>query len=225
MFIDVYNNGINIGSNEIDLTTLINQNEYELDLEIMDNNNNSEPTLILKTKMTSIWNYNQKYQIEAELYKENFRKMNDAAEKSRAVRANLDKPFNLIEHIQERENNAPGGILAYKKASKEEYAMADNVENKIKSYFNMERLRWSLYTKLSLITIIGLAFFNMFARADFINILLPLYMLVTFVSGMSYKKMSANLQLFLLANTFTLITDLLWLLFRDSVSSSLIIYL
>lgn len=195
---------------------MTNQKDYELDFEVNDKNT-EKLNFTLFASATSIWNYTEKYQLEADMYKENLKKINDAVQKSRKVRSNLDQPFALLEQIQEKEKMSGNIINSYKKGSQQEYAIADNIENRLKSYLKMEKLKWSMYTKLSLYLLIALSFFNMFARADFINLLLPLYMLVTFISGISFKKMSSNLQLFLIANTFTLVTDLLWLILRDSV--------
>ena len=166
--------------------------------------------------MTSHWNYTEKYENEVRTYDESIKRLTDTIERTQNILNNLDKPFNLLSQIEEK-SEVVIDPSKYK-GSELEYKYADQVENKIKAYFNIEQLRWSLFTKLALYTLIALSFLNMFARADFINLMLPLYMLVIFISGMTSNNIKSYLLMFLIANTFTLITDLLWLLFRDAVS-------
>lgn len=206
-----------VGSNEIPLSSITNQEEYDLDLEI-NNDNDNEPILSIKTKLTFIWSQLQKYSEEFELNKKKIDKFNSILTKSRNIRDNLDKPFNILNEVKIKES---GGRKP--KTSQQEYELADKIESQIKNTLNMNVIRWGFLTKLLLFALLGLSFLNLFTRADFINVLLPVFMLAM-LSNSLQSKLIENLTLFFIAATLTLGTDFLWLFFRSSVSENYIIF-
>lgn len=207
----MYNRTLLVGSNEIPLSSITNQEEYDLDLEI-NNENDNEPILSIKTKLTFIWSQLQKYTEEFELNKKKIDKFNSILTKSKNIRDNLDKPFNILSEVKIKES---GGKKA--KTSQQEYELADRIESQIKASLNMNVIRWGFFTKLLLFALLGLSFLNLFTRADFINVLLPVFMLGMLSSSLQ-SKLIENLTLFFIASTLTLGTDFLWLFFRASVS-------
>jgi len=131
--------------------------------------------------------------------------------KTKAIMENLDKPFNLLSAAEDRSKaQAKSGTSA------QEYEWADKIEGKIKLTLNMQTIRWLFLIRICLYSLIVLSFLNMFTRADFINMLLPVYMIAMFSTSFG-SKMLENLKLFLIAATLTLGTDFLWLFFRSSV--------
>lgn len=132
--------------------------------------------------------------------------------KTKIILDNLDKPFNLMSIQLDKVSKDEGGA----KSSSKEYELADNIEKHIKTTFKMQTIKWLTLIRILLYCSIGLAFFNMFTRADFINMLIPVYMLAIFSTSFSSKLIN-NLKIFLIAASLTLITDFLWLVFRSSV--------
>lgn len=206
-----------VEKNEIPLTSITNQDEYDLDLEITNKENEKEVVLTIKLNMTFIWSFEEKYQIEFDLNKKKIDKISSILEKSKKIRDSLDKPFSIFSQIEEsiQKNNVQGSKK--RGSSVQEYAWADKIEGNIKSTLNMKTIKWGWFTKLLLLILLVLSFLNMFTRADFINILLPVYMLAIFSTSLQSKLIN-NLQLFFIASTLTLGTDFLWLFFRSSVS-------
>ncbi len=215
--VEVTNRGIEVEKNEIPLTSITNQDEYDLDLEITNKENDKEILLTIKLNMTFIWSFEEKYQNEYDLNKKKLDKISSIVEKSKKIRDSLDKPFSIFSKIEEdnKNNNAPGNKK--RGTSTQEYAWADKIEGNLKSTLNMKTIQWGWFTKLLLLILLVLSFLNMFTRADFINILLPVYMLAIFSTSLQSKLIN-NLQLFFIASTLTLGTDFLWLFFRSSVS-------
>ena len=206
-----------VEKNEIPLSSITNQDEYDLDLEITNKENEKEIVLTIKINMTFIWSFEEKYQIELDLTKKKIDKLSNIVERSKKIRDSLDKPFSIFSQIEEdiKKNNVPGNKK--RGSSVQEYAWADKIEGNIKSTLNMKTLKWGWFTKLLLLILLVLSFLNMFTRADFVNILLPVYMLAIFSTSLQSKLIN-NLQLFFIASTLTLGTDFLWLFFRSSVS-------
>lgn len=206
-----------VEKNEIPLTSITNQDEYDLDLEITNKENEKEVVLTIKLNMTFIWSFEEKYQIEFDLNKKKIDKISSILEKSKKIRDSLDKPFSIFSQIEEniQKNNVQGSKK--RGSSVQEYAWADKIEGNIKSTLNMKTIKWGWFTKLLLLILLVLSFLNMFTRADFINILLPVYMIAIFSTSLQSKLIN-NLQLFFIASTLTLGTDFLWLFFRSSVS-------
>ena len=211
------NRGLEVEKNEIPLTSISNQEEYDLDLEIANKENDKEILLMIKINMTFIWSFEEKYQIEFDLNKKKLDKLSNIVEKSKRIRDSLDKPFSIFSQIEE--DNKNNNVQGNKKrgTSVQEYAWADKIEGNIKSTLNMKTIKWGWFNKLLLLILLVLSFLNMFTRADFINILLPVYMLAIFSTSLQSKLIN-NLQLFFIASTLTLGTDFLWLFFRSSVS-------
>ena len=167
--------------------------------------------------MTFIWSFEEKYQVEFDLNKKKIDKISNIIERSKKIRDSLDKPFSIFSQIEDdiKKNNVPGNKK--RGSSVQEYAWADKIEGNIKSTLNMKTIKWGWFTKILLLILLVLSFLNMFTRADFINILLPVYMLAIFSTSLQSKLIN-NLQLFFIAATLTLGTDFLWLFFRSSVS-------
>jgi len=113
------------------------------------------------------------------------------------------------------EKGQSGGALW--KTNEKEFEYADKIEGQLKASLGLKQIKWLSIVKISLFVLIGLSLFNLFTRADFINILIPVYILATLSTSMS-DKMFSNLQIFVIASTVTLIFDLLWLIFRDSTN-------
>ncbi len=165
--------------------------------------------------MTFIWSYTEKYENEFDLVKKKIEKFQNIVEKTKKIRDSLDKPFNILSQIEE-ENNENSGKQS-KGASQQEYAIADRIEGNIKNTIGIKVIKWGWFIKLLLFILLGLSFLNLFTRADFINILLPVYILAMFSTSLQ-AKLITNLNLFFIAATITLGTDFLWLFFRSSVS-------
>lgn len=190
-----------------------------MDLEITNENNDKEVLLVLRTKVTFIWSFLQKYEEQRSFFVKKAEKSEEMHKKTKSILDNLDKPFNLMSvQLDKVKNNQNSGKAT---TSAKEYEYADKIESYIKSSLNLQTISWLPLIKILLFVSIGLAFFNMFTRADFINMLIPVYMLAIFSTSMS-NKLLENLKLFLIAATVTLGTDFLWLFFRSSVSSIII---
>lgn len=174
-----------------------------------------EVLLVLRTKVTFIWSFFQKYEEQKSLYAKKAEKSEEMYKKTKVILDNLDKPFNLMEVQLDKVNNQ--GSTGKWKTHPKEYEIADGIEAKLKSTLNLKSVKWLVLIKILLYISIGLSFINMFVRADFINMLIPVYILAMFSTSMS-GKMLDNIKLFVIAATVTLATDLLWLMFRDSVS-------
>lgn len=214
--IEIYDKNTEIGRSEVPLSSLNNQQAYDLDLEITDAENN-DLILTVKTKFTFIWSHKLKYQDELKQSKKREEKSLEIYNKTKNILDNLDEPFNLMS-IEIDKANKPSGI----KTSQKEYEYADMVENKVKGVLKLDKVNYLPFIKILLYISVGLAFINMFTRADFINLLIPVYILAILSSN--FKKNSLeNLILFTYAAGITLITDLLWLFFRSSVSFIIII--
>ena len=205
-----------LGKSEVPLSSITNQEEYELDLEITSDNNDKEVLLVLRTKVTFIWSFLQKYEEQRNFLIKKAEKNEEMHKKTKVILDNLDKPFNLmsvqLDKVKNNQNSSKPTTSA------KEYEYADKIESYIKSSLNLQTIAWLPLIRILLYVSIGLAFCNMFTRADFINMLIPVYMLAIFSTSLS-NKLLENLKLFLIVATVTLGTDFLWLFFRSSVSS------
>lgn len=211
------NRSTEIGSNEVPLSSIQNQEEYELELEISNKHDDRDPLLTIKTRMTFTWSHLQKYQDLSEFNEKKMEKFRNVIRKTKKIRDGLDEPFNIIEEIDKKKSGKK------RQTSAQEYAWADKIEGNIKNTLNMKVIRWGWFTKMLLYALLILSFLNMFIRADFINVLLPVYILAMFSASLQ-SKLIDNLQLFFIAATVTLGTDFLWLFFRSSVSILKLIY-
>lgn len=210
------NRGKEIGKNEIPLSTINSQTEYDLDLILTNEMNDSENLLTIKIKITFIWNLYEKYKGEYDVNLKKLEKYKNVVSKSIKIRDSLDKPFNILSFV-EQENQKNDFFLSNKrKTSPQEYAFADNIEVNIKNSLKLNNIKWGWLIKTLCYLLIILSFFNLFKRADFINILLPVYMLAILSTSIQSKQLS-NLNLFFFACIFSLGTDFLWLFFRSSV--------
>ena len=144
------------------------------------------------------------------------KKLEDQRQKTQEILNNLDKPFNLMSVQLDRQKPRTQGFVW--RGSPKEFEIAEKIENQLKSTFNLEKIKWLYIVKIFLFSLVALAFINMYARADFINMLIPVYILAMLSQSMA-DRMFENMTQFLIFTSLTLITDLLWLIFRDSVSS------
>jgi len=144
------------------------------------------------------------------------KKLEDQRQKTQEILNNLDKPFNLMSVQLDRQKPRTQGFVW--RGRPKEFEIAEKIENQLKSTFNLEKIKWLYIVKIFLFSLVALAFINMYARADFINMLIPVYILAMLSQSMA-DRMFENMTQFLIFTSLTLITDLLWLIFRDSVSS------
>lgn len=214
LIFEIWDRNNELGKSEVPLSSITNQDEYDLDLEITNEHNDREVLLVLKTKVTFIWNFYNKCEEDRNLYEKKAEKSQEMYSKTKNVLDNLNKPFNLLSVQLDKSKDSKGSKW---KTSQQEYDIADKIENQLKNSLNMKTIKWLYITRILLYTSIILSFLNMFIRADFINMLIPVYILAIFSSSFSSKLLD-NLKIFLIAATVTLGTDLLWLIFRDSVS-------
>lgn len=221
MIFEILDGKNELGKSEVPLTSITNQEEYDLDLEITSEVNSSQVLLVLKTKVTFIWNFYEKYKEEKNLYDKKASKNEEMYQKTEIVLSNLNKPFNLLNTVIERNDGgyATSENIIKFKGNPQQYALADKMEDQLKQTLNMKTIKWLTLTKLLLYASIVLSFFNMFVRADFVNMLIPVYILAMFSTSFS-SKLGDNLKVFLFASLFTMITDVLWLVFRDSTNAS-----
>ena len=86
-----------LGKSEVPLDNIENQEEYELDLEIPDEKDETQILIVLHTKLTFIWSHYQKYE---ELYNTSYKKAEmlekNSYQKTKEILTNLDKPFNIL---------------------------------------------------------------------------------------------------------------------------------
>jgi hypothetical protein len=207
-----------LGKSEVPLNNIENQEEYELDLEIPDEKDETQILIVLHTKVTFIWSYHQKYEELSQQAKnkaEGIKK--NVYQKTKEILMDLDKPFNLLSYDQDKLEKGAFGKGALWKTNDKEFEYADKIEGQLKTSLGLKQIKWLTFLKASLLVLIALSLFNLFTRADFINILIPLYILATLSTAMS-DKMFSNFQIFITASTVTLIFDLLWLIFRDSTN-------
>ena len=207
-----------LGKSEVPLSNILNQEEYELDLEIPDDKDESIIIIVLHTKVTFIWSYLQKFEelsVQAKNKAEGIKK--NVYQKTKEILMDLDKPFNLLLHEADKIGGFSGSIGGLWKTNDKEFEYADKIEGQLKASLGLKQIKWLSFLKMILLVLIGLSLFNLFGRADFINILIPVYILATLSTSMS-DKMFSNFQIFVVASTVTLIFDLLWLIFRDSTN-------
>ena len=186
-----------------------------MDLEITNDSDENQVLLVLRTKLTFIWSNFQKFSEMREMYLKKSEKSKEMYEKTKKILDNLDKPFALMS-IQLDNTSGNSNFLNWKTHPKE-YETADKIENQIKSTMNLKSIKWLYLVKILLYILISISFINMYAKADFINMLIPVYILAMLSQSMS-SKLLENMKLFIVFATLTLSTDILWLLFRDSVS-------
>ncbi len=74
--------------------------------------------------------------------------------------------------------------------------------------------------KIFIISLILFGFVNTFERSDFINIIVPTIILLTYYTTLN-RDVMRHLQMFLIAIGATLAYDLLWLFFSSGVSNIL----
>jgi hypothetical protein len=182
-------------------------------LEISHKHDERDILLIVKTKLTFTWSHLQKYQDEYDFNEKKLEKFTNIITKTKKIRDSLDEPFNVLAEVEKTASAKKNA----RTTNPQEYVWADRIEGNIKNTLNMKTVRWGFCTKILLYVLIVLSFLNMFTRADFINVLLPVYMLAMFSASLQ-SKLIDNLQLFFIATTLTLGTDFLWLFFRASVS-------
>lgn len=73
-----------------------------------------------------------------------------------------------------------------------------------------------LFTKILLIATLVIAFLSLFLKADFINIIIPMYILMVSLTSLNQSPLE-YLNSFLVLIGITLCSDLLWVIFHDSV--------
>lgn len=164
-----------------------------------------------------MWSLYQKYEEQLQVCQKKLEKATQLANKSKDLIASLDKPFNLMQELEKV--NGVSSSAKKPTTSAVEYQWADKIEAQIKSTLKTQVIKWVVFTKFMLYILIGLSFINMFTRADFINMLIPVYILAMLSSSLSNKLLD-NLKLFLIVATVTLGTDFLWLFFRSSGNKS-----
>lgn len=204
-----------IGYSEVPLSSISNQEQYDLELENTSEHDEREILMALKLKVTLIWNFVQKYTLDYEMYTDKAKKFQDMYIKTKTIIDNLSRPFDLLSYEMEKSKNQVD--LSGWKTHPKEFEYADKMENQLKATLNMQTIRWLPFIRILLYCSIALSFINMFQRADYINMLIPVYILAIFSTSFG-SKMLDHLKMFLIASAFTLITDLLWLIFRSSVS-------
>jgi len=213
---EIFNKTTELGKSEVPLDRIENQEEYELDLEITDKADKQILMLVLHTKFTFIWSYYQKYEELSLQVNKKLESIQNVHEKTKKILTDLDKPFNLLNFEIENQNKDKSKYELFKTHPKE-FEYADKIDNQLKASLGLKQIKWLSFIKIFLYILIGLSFFNMFTKADFINMIIPVYILATLSTSMS-DKMLVNLQIFVTCSTITLITDLLWLIFRDSTN-------
>lgn len=172
----------------------------------------------MRTKVTFIWSNYQRLEESRNMYLKKAEKSEDMYHKTKIILDNLDKPFNLMSVQLDKIGSGKGSTYEWKTHPKE-FEYADKIENQLKTSLNLKSIKWLFIVKILLLSLIVLSFLNMFIKADFINMLIPVYILAMLSQSMS-GKMFDNMKSFLIFTTFTLITDLLWLIFRDSTNIS-----
>ncbi len=97
-----------------------------------------------------------------------------------------------------------------------EMDVANKVENMIKSSFNADTVQWVQIIKVLVFANILLSIFNMFIRADFVNFLFFVYVIVVFYTSFNANPLE-NLKKFLLYLSVSLGYDLLWMCFNPVI--------
>ena len=212
------NNPTLLGETEVPLSQLVNQEEYDINLEITDRFDPDKTTMLIQTKMTFIFSffaYHQQCYFQAET---NYNRLKAKSEKDGKLLEHLNEPFNLFlsaarPAITEENNINPN-------SNDMEEVLAGNIENAVKNTFKVKSVQWMWFTKLLLVVTLILAFLNMFLKADFINVVIPMYILMITFTTLDQNPAS-YIHSFLVMIGFTLASDLLWIIFHDSVIISL----
>jgi hypothetical protein len=216
---EIFDKNNELGKSEVPLDSIQNQEEYDLDLEITDKSE-KVVLMVLHTKTTFIWSYYQKYDELSSQINKKLESIQNVHEKTKKILTDLDKPFNLLNFELEKQKGDKSEYEIFKTHPKE-FEYADMIHNHIsitlRDRLKIKEVKWLSFIKIFLYILIVISFFNMFVKADFINMMIPIYILATLSTSMS-DKMLVNLQIFVTASAVTLITDLLWLLFRDSTN-------
>ncbi len=238
---------VTLGTVKFPLDRIERQEEYELELEIPDEDDDNLIMAKINAKIQFIWSIYKYYQ---DMYTKNERALqncNTMLQKTTRLLENLNEPFKFVEmagtgvpQISKEEENRKevASKILYKKQepshvqlrpqahpeNTDQYQMADKIENLIKTTFSKKLLildkpniQWMGWIKLFIITLIILGFINTFERSDFLNILVPTVILVIFYTTLN-NNVSRYLQMFLIAIVVTVAYDFLWIIFSSGVS-------
>jgi hypothetical protein len=117
--------------------------------------------------------------------------------------------------------------------SASDFQMADKIEAFVKNTFSKKiynkiyfyiidkpNIEWMGLIKFLLLLIVVLSFINLFDRSDFINLMLPIVILIIFYTSLN-NNVVGYLNLFIIGIAGSFVYDILWFFLASSVKKSL----
>lgn len=137
LIFEVCNNDKAIGLSKVPLNKILNQDEYEIELEIADDNNDRSIWNI-GAKITLIWSYYKLYQDNFNKAETNYNNFLNNFEKSTVLIDNLTDPFKFLQQV-DNSKMTRGSEMEFNSNTNSgnyihiQYKVADQVEDFIKT--------------------------------------------------------------------------------------------
>lgn len=135
LIFEVCNNDKALGQSKVPLNKIINQDEYEIELEISDENNDRSIWNV-GAKITLIWSYYKLYQDNFNKSETNYNNYYNKFEKSTVILENLTDPFKFLQQVDNRVSKEHQDLSVITDSGNYlhiQFKVADQVEDFIKT--------------------------------------------------------------------------------------------
>lgn len=224
------NNPQELGQIQLNLNTIDNQNEFDIDLLIPDINNPGENTLIVKAKAYFIWNYTKYYTDLLKDREEMKTKIDGILNKTKNFYeslynleffADLKESYKLDDDIYKQPSNnnnvkntnfnSNSNNISSNKNFRSTQQLANNVDNYISNKFNGQKLNWYKVTLIFIIIFAVLNFIITLTKNDYINNLLAGICLICILNKDIKQSKIFQYNSIIFMFIFTYVFDILWL--------------